>query len=156
MDILKKKLEEVILEGLAQITVYMEKEDTGLSGKALDMLSEPLATKPEEHHTVKISPSYEISFFFPTYMWDGVSNESFRVGSAKQERRLDNWVKGKIYGREVSADPSGYGFSTWYNNTELRDEYVLKLIKSSLKNCPKPFRELVEIRMTKTYARSWN
>ena len=120
------------------------------------MLSEPLSVGPGPDDTVRINPHYEISFFFPTYMWDGKSKETTRVGTEKQEKELDTWVKDKIYGREVSADPSGYGFSTWYNYTELNDERFLKIVDESLEGCPKPFKDLVEVRMTKGYARSWS
>jgi len=155
-SLLEKKVEEVVIDGTAHITVYMKKEDTGLSGKALDVLSEPLSVGPGPDDTVRINPNYEVCFFFPTYMWDGVSNESARVGTVEQEEELDKWVKNKIYGREVSADPSGYGFSTWYNYTELNDERFMKIVNESLKGCPEPYRKGVEIRMTKGYSRSWS
>jgi len=167
MDILEKKLEDVVLDGNGSLNSWMTKEDlkneTELSSKVLDLLIDRPFGKPTNEDKVKINIQYEISFFFPTWKWTEAQlhepaseAHSGRIGDDKQEKELGDWVARHIHWGQASADPSGYGFSTWYNHVVMHDERFLEVIEEALEGCPKPYREHVEINVQKTMNRSWS
>jgi len=157
MKLLDKGIKEAILEGVVAATSWVDREDAlGLSSDSMSMLAEKnMFSEPTESSHISVNESYEIALWFNTWGWNDGAGRSYRVGTELQEKALEIWVKDRIHLGDVSAEPSGFGINVRYNHVKLADVPFLELVEGVLETCPSPYKAKVEIRIKKTYSRSW-